>query len=244
MRAPAIVFLHGATATRKQWLPQFEALSDAYRVIAVDLPGHGELAHERFTLDGAAARAEEIIRERTPYKCALVVGHSLGGYVAMTLARRAPSIVPGLVLAGAAINFTGWMGALARVNAALYPLFPQKWLAGENARMMRRIFKPELAEAQIEAGFYFKAAGDVYRELAGRDFHALLRGYPGPTLVLNGTKDWQNRRCEKAFLAAARHPTLGLLHGAGHVSNLETPGDFTDAVRRFAGQVFDEVGKV
>ena len=74
MRAPAIVFLHGATATRKQWMPQFDALSDAYRVIAVDLPGHGELAHERFTLDDAAARVEQIIRERTPYKCALVVG--------------------------------------------------------------------------------------------------------------------------------------------------------------------------
>ncbi len=241
MRAPAIVFLHGATATRKQWMPQFDALSDAYRVIAVDLPGHGELAHERFTLDGAAARVEQIIRERTPYKCALVGGPSLGGYVAMTLAHRAPSIVPGLALAGAAINFTGLMGTMARMNAALFPLFPQKWLAGENTRMMRRLFKPEIAEAQIEAGYFFKSAGDVYRDLAGRDFHALLRAYPGPTLVLDGTKDWQNLRYEKTFLAAAQHPTLSHLHGAGHVSNLEMPEDFTDAVRRFAGTVFGQV---
>lgn len=38
-----IVLLHGAAATRKMWVPQMEALSDEFRVIALDLPGHGPL---------------------------------------------------------------------------------------------------------------------------------------------------------------------------------------------------------
>lgn len=234
MRAPALLFLHGATGTRKMWLPQMASLSDTYRVMAADLPGHGELAHERFTLEGAAERAEQIIRERAPYKTALVIGLSLGGYVAMTLARRAPEIVAGMVLAGASINFTGLMGTLARMNAALFPLFPKRWLASENARAMKKMFAPDIAAAQIEARFYFDAAGDVYRDLAGRDFHALLSGYPGPVLALNGEKDWQNRRYEKAFVAAAQHGTLAILPGAGHMCNLEAPDAFTAAVRAFA----------
>ena len=54
--APAIVFLHGTRLTRAQWLPQVRRLSDRFRCIAVDLPGHGARAGEPFTMAGRERR--------------------------------------------------------------------------------------------------------------------------------------------------------------------------------------------
>lgn len=238
LRAPCLILLHGATGTRKQWLPQLDALSDQYRVLAPDLPGHGECAHERFTLDGAVSAIERLIRERAPLGDALVVGQSLGGYVATALAARAPQCVRGLMLAGSSINFTGAMGTLARMNGSLYGAFPKRWLAGLNARELRKRLPPALAEAQIEAGFFFGAAGDVFRALSGQDFHALLRGFPGPVLIANGSADAPNRRAEAAHAAAAQHAQVRVIANAGHVCNLEAPDAFNAALRDFAGQVF------
>lgn len=50
---PPIVLLHGAAFTHAMWLPQLDALGVDFRVIAPDLPGHGERAGERFGLDAA-----------------------------------------------------------------------------------------------------------------------------------------------------------------------------------------------
>jgi len=62
--APAIVFIHGTRMSRSYWTPQIEALSDEFRTIAVDLPGHGVRCHEAFTLDGAVAGIAAVIETR------------------------------------------------------------------------------------------------------------------------------------------------------------------------------------
>jgi pimeloyl-ACP methyl ester carboxylesterase len=85
--APPIVFVHGSRVTRKMWLPQMEALADDFRVIALDLPGHGVLASTPFRLETALAVIDDVIRRGASGR-ALVVGLSLGGYLAMELARR------------------------------------------------------------------------------------------------------------------------------------------------------------
>ena len=60
---PPIVFLHGTRLTRGMWAPQVARLSDTYRTIALDLPGHGTLAHRPFTLDAAADFVAHVIDE-------------------------------------------------------------------------------------------------------------------------------------------------------------------------------------
>jgi pimeloyl-ACP methyl ester carboxylesterase len=97
--APPIVFIHGAMMGRSVWHPQIQALADRYRCITVDQPGHGTLKDSRFTLDVAV---ENVLRaiDREADGRAVVVGLSLGGYVAMTLAGRHPEKVRGLVIAG------------------------------------------------------------------------------------------------------------------------------------------------
>jgi pimeloyl-ACP methyl ester carboxylesterase len=53
---PTIVFLHGTRLTGAQWAVQVAALSDEYRCLTPDLPGHGSAAAQAFTIDGAAER--------------------------------------------------------------------------------------------------------------------------------------------------------------------------------------------
>src|SRR5476649_930611 len=85
--APLVVFIHPTRMNRTYWTPQIEALSPSNRVLAVDLPGHGHLERDRFTLSGAVALVRTAIdSERTstdPAVPTVIVGLSLGGYVAM-----------------------------------------------------------------------------------------------------------------------------------------------------------------
>jgi NADH-quinone oxidoreductase subunit B len=94
--APPIVFIHGIRLTGAMWTAQQAALADAFRTIAVDLPAHGVGASETFTLEGAVDSVAATIRKEGGGR-AVVVGLSLGGYVAMTLAAREPGLVRGLM---------------------------------------------------------------------------------------------------------------------------------------------------
>ena len=84
-----LVFVHGAGANRKMWIPAIDRLCGSYRVIAHDLPGHGALRRESFRFDAAVRVTEAVIEDYTGGPVVLV-GLSLGGYVAM--ASRHPRI--------------------------------------------------------------------------------------------------------------------------------------------------------
>ena len=65
MDAPAIVLVHGSVVSRKIWLPQLRSLSNDHRVVAPDLPGHGDLAALPFTFAAAVETVRSAI-VRTP----------------------------------------------------------------------------------------------------------------------------------------------------------------------------------
>ena len=236
--APAIVFVHGTRLTRAAWAPQMADLSDEFRTIAVDLPGHGELADTPFTLAGAAdavARAIDAVAGGR----AIVVGLSLGGYVAMDLASRSPERVRGLVLAGATADPTGprrlpYLG-LAWVMAT----FDGPRLDGLNRWFFRTRFAPDLADPIIAGGFWSSGGAAALRAIAGESFLPRLAAYPGPTLLLNGEFDIPFRLSLGAFTRAAQRPTRIRLAGASHLSNLDRPAAFDAAIRRFAATIPD-----
>ncbi len=127
------------------WLPQVERLSDTYRVIALDLPGHGVRAAERFTLDRAADVVAATIDAAAGGR-AIVVGLSLGGYVAMHLAERTPERVRGLVLAGATAEPDGLRAAPYRALGWWMDAFQGHGLEALNRWFFRTRFAPAIAE--------------------------------------------------------------------------------------------------
>jgi pimeloyl-ACP methyl ester carboxylesterase len=242
--APALVLVHGSVVTRKIWLPQLRDLCDHYRVIAPDLPGHGALARVPFSFQAATTTLAEIIRKHAHGR-AVLVGLSLGGYVAIELAHRHPDLVAGLVLSGSSANFVGWLGLYLKMVSAL---MRRGWLSQSRAqaeRKTRRLFSPALADvadAQLQAGVYPEPLAAAFAEMAGRDYTIPLATYPGPGLILNGEKDTTSRRGEARFLAAMRHGQLEVVAGAGHACNLDRPEAFNRAVRAFLGNTVLQSG--
>ena len=72
--------------------------------------------------------------------------------------------------------------------------------------------------------------------MRGVDFPAALARYPGPTLILNGQRDWVHRTAERAYARAARNARIQIIARAGHIASLDQPEAFTAAVRAFRSQ--------
>lgn len=233
-----IIFIHGAAWTRAQWAPQIRALSDAFRVAALDLPGHGVRAAEPFRLASATQVVVEVIAQASESGArALVVGHSLGGYVAMAHAAAHPEQVAGLLLAGSCVDYRV-LGRLSALDAWLsLRVMGERRIITMQQKSVRESLPPALAEAQIAAGFTFGALPAVYGELARHDFRALLRTIPRPILIVNGERDRPNRRGERQSLAACQQGRLATIADCGHLCNLEQPEAFTKHVRAMAQRV-------
>ncbi|MGH2513411.1 MAG: alpha/beta fold hydrolase, partial [Candidatus Limnocylindrales bacterium] len=124
--APLVVLIHPTRMNRAFWTPQVEALTPANRVVSLDLPGHGWLAAEPFSLAAAVAVVRAAVEsERGPLGTpsttpTVLVGLSLGGYVAMAAAAESPSLADVLVLAGATAEPTGGRARPFRVLALAF----------------------------------------------------------------------------------------------------------------------------
>jgi pimeloyl-ACP methyl ester carboxylesterase len=233
--APTLVFLHGTRVTRAMWKPQVAALADRYRVVTVDLPGHGVLADMPFRMPRAVAIARSVI-DRTGGR-AIVVGQSLGGYVAMELAAAHPGHVAGLVLC----NSSAEPRAVARrapraVGIYLVDRVGERYLGrGAPVHLDGPAFGPA---PRATNGWLFKGGYRAAVTALRTSFLPQLAAYPGPVLLVNGAGDPLFRRGERAFLAACRDGRLHVIEGAGHLVNSEQPEAFNAAIRQFAEAVF------
>jgi pimeloyl-ACP methyl ester carboxylesterase len=98
---PVVVLLHGFPLNRTMWSAQIRALSPRCRVIAPDLPGHGESPAPDgvYTMDSMADSVAATLDELGIDGPVVVGGLSMGGYVALAMALNHPSRVGGLILA-------------------------------------------------------------------------------------------------------------------------------------------------
>lgn len=235
-----VVFVHGATLTRSQWLPQTAAL-DGVRAVTFDLPGHGERAEESFDFERALDLLDRVVDEAAGGH-AVVVGLSLGGYLATSYAARNPDRVDALVISGSSANPTGLLGVLTRVAGAVtraasrIGLVRTAYSALWKRALQRFDLDDDHRRAIADAGFYLRPFGEAGRDLAGRDFRAEFGRYPGPALVLNGEADALSRRGEDAHAAATTDARVEVVADAGHTCNLHQAAAYTDAVERFYRQ--------
>jgi pimeloyl-ACP methyl ester carboxylesterase len=244
--APVLVLLHGTRRTRAMWRHQLDGLSDTFRVLAVDLPGHGALADVRFRLGDATDLVSAVIDAAAGGR-AIVVGQSLGGYVGMDLAARRPDQVAGLVLA----NATGEPRSIARraprtVGSYLLVAATERVRgsgaqgddhAGDGDGAAPRATDGEHEDGPATNGWLFKGGTRALVSALREVFKPRLARYPGPTLILNGEEDDLFRHAEQAFLAAAVDGRLVVIPGSGHEVNEDQPAAFNAAVRSFAAEV-------
>lgn len=236
MDHPAIVLVHGTRFARGQWQPQLPALAAEFLVTAVDLPGHGSRAAEPWSLDRAADIVAEAVRDLDSGP-ALVVGHSLGGYVSLHVARRHPDLLAGLVLMGASLATTGPQTVPYRLLASLVARLPAARLTRWNDRLLRRRYPPEVVDATIADGYAFHTLPIAWRDVMGRFDASSLAAVRAPVLILNGERDRLFRSGEREFARARPGTRIEVIPGAGHLANFDNPAAVTDAVRRFAREL-------
>jgi pimeloyl-ACP methyl ester carboxylesterase len=135
---PAIIFVHGWTCDETSWDHQVPVFSQRYRVITLDLPGHGKSALPKDGMFSMAlfARAIEAVRAEAKVERAVLVGHSMGTPVIRQYATMYPSRVAGLVLVDGMVQLAGEKPAFA--------LPPMTGAEGLKARenMVRGMFGP------------------------------------------------------------------------------------------------------
>jgi pimeloyl-ACP methyl ester carboxylesterase len=90
----ALIFLHGWCGDREYWKHQVEVFATDYRVVALDQAGHSESGKGRkaWTADGLAGDVEAVVTALS-LKRVILVGHSMGGSVALLAAKRMPGTV-------------------------------------------------------------------------------------------------------------------------------------------------------
>src|SRR5262245_54550939 len=95
-----VVLLHGLGGSAAGWLPSFEALATQHRVYAPDLLGHGYTAGPEDASYNHTELVEFVLHFMTALKidCAHIIGHSLGGLIALRLAMENQTLVNKMVL--------------------------------------------------------------------------------------------------------------------------------------------------
>lgn len=239
--APVLVLLHAIATSSELWRPQLGVLSRHFRVVRIDLPGHGKspLLHPEATYaDYADAVAATLAS--AGMDSYVLAGLSFGAMVSMQVAVRHADKVRGLVLA----NCMGktpppvaqmWQNRIAAVAS--------HGMAGQTVPTLERWFTPGFhAEAPLTIEWVrsmiletppqgFIAAA---RMISAMDHSALLPQIACPTLVLAGAHDQAAPFAGLADIAAqipgARLETLD----AAHLANVEAPVAFAEAVGGFA----------
>ncbi len=230
---PAIVFLHGAGLSSRQWTPQLAALGADFYCLAPDLPEQGQTPGPfdlQVAVDGVAA----LIRAQVPAGKAHVVGLSLGGAVALELLRQYPDIVQTMLVTGTSGPLSPWLGRVMIWSAGLGKLMPDAWLANVAIQQFgleaqRSLVYDDLLHAG-DPGFNQRVARALMN-------HQLPERSAVPLLVLVGER-------ETAAAKSAARGRLGHIPGAtgrlvpvvGHVWNLQAPELFNAVVRAWATQ--------
>lgn len=234
--APAIVFLHGTRLTRAQWLPQLRRLGGAYRCVAVDLPGHGALADRPFTIAAATDLVRAAIEAEIPSGRAVIVGLSLGGYVAIDTAEAYPEVVAGLVLAGCSGEAFGPMSWPYRFFRALLERSPRPAQDLANKGFFRLRYRRGIAEPIIKGGFWPRGGAAALDLLIGRRYLDRLGRLWTPVLLVNGSLDPVFGPGGEYWAASCRSGRHVVIPRAMHLSNLDRPRAFSRLVAGFTNR--------
>jgi pimeloyl-ACP methyl ester carboxylesterase len=243
-----LALIHGVGANRRVWHRVIEGLASDARVIAIDIPGFGDSPPPGpgFAMDEVANRVAAALLARTggPFH---LIGHSLGGAVALKLASSHASGVRSLVLVAPA-GFAPRSPALARTLG----------FASAGFLAARRVIGAPLSESPVarrallwgavadggrlpanDARLMIAASGQATRirqaieTVVALDLRSILEELAVPVGLLWGERDRVVPVATARQLLAVRpEAPVEVIAGAGHVPQLERPDEFSAALQR------------
>lgn len=239
-----LVLLHGFPLTRRMWDAEIQAWSPYYRVIAPDLRGFGEtpIGEGQFTMEGCAQDVEELLSELGIQQKIVLLGLSMGGYIAFEFIRKYQERLCALALVGTQPVADSEQARAARFETAEFVC--REGTAALARRLIPRFLgkttlenKPQVAEALSELIQYNtpQAIAKACHGLATRrDSTPLLASIQVPTLIVAGAEDALIMPVQAETMnRSIPNSKLIVVEQCGHLINLEQPQRLQNAVSPF-----------
>jgi pimeloyl-ACP methyl ester carboxylesterase len=234
---PFVVLIHGWRCDRALWLWTAADLARDHRVVCLDLAGHGEsgAGHAEWSVEALAADVSRVV-EALRIDRVVLVGHSMGGPVALAAARRLPGRVAGVVGvdtlhdAGFVLPKEAIEGAMAAFDAdpekALRDFLPSMLAPGTDPALLDWI----VARALLADD---RATAALMRAFTGLDAAALLRDAGVPVRCVNAAPGATPFAMPTAVETNRRYADFDavLLQGVGHYPMIERPFEFAVRLR-------------
>lgn len=254
---PPVIFIHAMFMSSPMWEFQMDSLADAYTTIAYDVRGHGHTGGSEKTpysvdlfADDLDALLDALNVDRT-----VICGLSMGGAIAQAFAGSYPEKVAGLIIADTfATGSLALAGRIAMANirflSRLDRLVNYKTLNQVQMWLGHRLVPGMSGDLETVQRLVDKAPTIPHRELvkiadATARFPKAkldLSRVTAPTLILygehlpSGFEAWAEQLSEQL---SNTDPTIRVVPGAGHASNIDNPEFFTEALREFlTGRVY------
>jgi len=245
-KGKCIVLIHGFTESAKIWKIFSEKLSRKYRVVCIDLPGHGKSEN----IDGChdmdlQAEVIHTLLKKIGIKKCLMVGHSMGGYVTLAFAGKYSEMLKGFGLfhshcfadtpeelenRSKTIHIVqeDKFSFISQFIPQLFPLEVREKFAGQIEKLVKRASKMT-KEGVIAALEGMKARHDQVE---------LLMTTPLPVLFILGLKDpkapisklWE-------MITMPSHSEVLILRDCGHMGYIEAPEETFETLSNFAKEV-------
>lgn len=238
-----LLLLHSLGTDMRVWDPQAQALAARFRVVRLDLRGHGlsDVPEGPYTIEQMARDVLKVLDGLEIMKCH-VGGLSVGGMVAQSMAAQAPHRVASLVLVDTAMAIPpaqAWIERAAAVrkhgtgsvaDAVVARWVTPAYLAVSGAHALRAMLLSTKAEG-------YAATAEA---IAAADLQGQTRQLRMPALVLVGEHDVATPVAEARALAQAiPGARMQVIPGAAHIPTLQAAGAITEAMTRFLATVAD-----
>jgi pimeloyl-ACP methyl ester carboxylesterase len=237
---PPLLFLHGLGSSSQDWELQVAEFAKDYRVVTLDLRGHGQSGKPRgpYSMAMLATDAAELLRS-LGIASAHVVGLSLGGGVAFQLAVAYPGLVRSLVV----VNSTPdaevrslQQRAMVATRFALIRLLGFRRFG----KILAKNLLPEPELAAVRATFLERYARNdktgylaALRAFLGWSVLASIGAIACPTLIVAADNDYFPTAQKEAYVALIPGATLVVVPDSRHALPVERPQAFNAVLRRF-----------
>lgn len=243
-QGPPLLLLHGLGSSCRDWEYQIPVLAEQYRVIAMDMRGHGrsDKPRERYSIRGFAGDVEALI-EHLNLGPVHVVGLSMGGMIGFQLAVDQPHLLKSLCVVNSAPQ--------VKVQNA-----NDVWQYAKRWGLARLLSMETLGKAIGRNLFPKPEQDDLRRKIASRwaenDKRAYLASFDAivgwgvqqklaritcPTLIISADRDYTPVSLKEAYVKLIPHAKLVVIKDSRHATPLDQPEEFNRVVLEFINGV-------